>query len=126
MGGSSILPSRTVSDIITIFMKFKILILSLILIPSLVSADSSFFSWITNLKVVPELRNKQKIIKEIKPARTTEAVQSGGREAVVEAVATSTPIATSTTAFSTTTTATTTFSQIKSKLISTSKNLTNA
>lgn len=92
-------------------MKFKILILSLILIPSFASADSSFFSWITNLKVVPELRNKQKIIKEIK------------KEAVIEIASTSTPIATSTAYFSTTTTATTTFSQIKDKLVNASKNL---
>ncbi len=47
-------------------MKFKVLILSFVLIPALASADSSFFSWITNLKVVPEVKPVQKIIREVK------------------------------------------------------------
>lgn len=39
-------------------MKFKTLALLVLLTPSLVFADSSFFTWITNLKVVPEIKDR--------------------------------------------------------------------
>jgi len=70
-------------------MKLKSLALLVFLFPSLVFADSSFFSWITGLKVVPEVKTRTyKVIQKM----------NGEFQSQLAAAATTTPVATSTSA----------------------------
>ncbi len=83
-------------------MKVQIFALVLFLLPSIVFADSSFFNWLNNLKVIPNVRSVEIRKAPQKPAKPVEEKVLYGEL---------TPLATSTTA--TSTSATSTISAIK-------------
>ena len=81
-------------------MKLKSLALLVFLFPSLVFADSSFFSWITGLKVVPEVKTRTyKVIQKMNGEFQSQLAAAATSTATTTPItATTTPVATSTSA----------------------------